>query len=525
MASLARNSLIASICVFLCRFTGLARVAVFTSLFGTTGFLDAFYVAFRIPNLLRDLFAEGALSQSYTSVTAKVRETDGSEAAWELTNKVASQLALLMLCLVSLGIIFTGPLMEWIYTKSPSQEKMVLAIDWCRIMWPYILFASLSALAMGALNIVGVFGLPMLASAAFNIVTVAVGLAIGYMIDPSMQGNALYGFAIAVVIGGLAQWLVQMPRLRREGYRIRPNFKWKDKNVYKIWGLMIPAVIASGTTQFNVLINNYFAVSLGDGPVTALTTAFQLWQLPVGLFGVATGMVVLPTVSRMILNEDRREIGEHIAKALRFVAFFAVPSLVVLGVLGKECISVIFQRGKFDESSVLMTGNILSAYSIGLLGYAGTKVVQPVFLALEKRWVPLVVSVTTLAISVSLNYTFVMVWRKDASWLALTTSVITTLNFLFYFCYLRHQLGSISGRMLWNGVARIGLAGIVFAAIAYAGREWLMEGFTSWNFFYRTFMLALVAGIGGIGYLAVAWVLKTPELISFKQLVLKKLGK
>lgn len=517
MSSLMRSSLIASVCIFLCRFTGMARALVFTSLFGASGFLDAFYTAFRIPNLLRDLFAEGALSQSYTSVTAKVKTTDGDQAAWELTNKVATQLASLMVAIVTIGIILSGPLMELLYTKSPSASATAFATDLCRIMWPFILFASLSALTMGTLNIIGVFGLPMIASAAFNIVTIVFGLLFGYMFDPSFGPKALYGFSIAVVLGGIAQWLVQLPRLRREGYRWKTNFSWKDKNVYKIWGLMIPGVVASGTTQFNVLINNAFALELEKGSVTALTTAFQLWQLPVGLFGVATGMVVLPAVSRMMVGDGRKEVAVHVAKALRFVSFFAVPSVVILGILGEECISVIFQWNKFGADAVAMTGGVLSAYAVGLLGYAGTKIVQPVFLALEKRWVPLIAASTALIISVSLNYTFVRILHKDASWLALTTSVITTLNFLFYFLYLRKQLGGICGKMLLSGFSKIVLAGLVFAAVCYTGKIFLLDGFTSWGFFPRISMLASVGGVGGLLYLAVAWCLRTPELEMLKE--------
>ena len=522
-----KNSLIAAICIFLCRFTGMIRTIVFSALFGQTGYLDAFYTAFRIPNLLRDLFAEGALSQSYTSVTAKVRETHGDTAAWELTNKVFTQLSALMLILVTLGIILSGPLMNLLYTGSSSDSVMALATNCCRIMWPFILVASLSALTMGALNIIGVFGLPMLASAAFNIVTITVGLLLGYIIDPSFGSKALYGFSIAVVLGGVAQWLVQIPRLRKEGYRCRFNTKWRDPNLHKIWLLMLPSVFASGTTQFNVLINNGFALAIqgemSKGSVTALVNAFQLWQLPVGLFGVATGMVVLPAVSRMMVGDKREEVAEHIAKALRFAAFFAVPSLVMLGVLGEQCVSVVFQWGKINPSAVQYTGNILAAYSIGLLGYAGIKIVQPVFLALEKRWTPLIIAIISLTISVSLNYLFVCVWLKDASWLAFTTSIITTLNFLIYFFVLRRHLGGLCGRLLLTGLSKTIAAGAVFALIAYLGKEWFLSGFTSWGFLERFSMFIIISGIGFGSYLAVAWILKIAELEAFKNVLLKKL--
>ena len=350
--SLMRNSLVASGAIFACRLTGMAREIVYTSLFGATGVLDAFYTAFRIPNLLRDLFAEGALSQSYTSVASKTREAEGDAAAWELTNKVATQLSTLMVAIVTLGILFAGPIMEALYSGDHSVTDQLFATDLSRIMWPFIGFASLSALVMGALNMVGVFGLPMLASAAFNVTSIVLGLLIGWFIDPSFGPKALYGFACGVTLGGMAQIAVQLPKLRRTGFRWKPNFQWNDPKIKKIWGLMLPSVLASGVTQFTIFINTGFALNLQKGSVTALTTAFRLWQLPVGLFGVATGMVVLPAVSRMMVGDGRKEVAAHIAKGLRLVAFFAVPAFLILYILGTEFVSSVYQWGRFNQDAV-----------------------------------------------------------------------------------------------------------------------------------------------------------------------------
>ncbi len=517
MSHLVHNSLIASACVLLCRLTGMAREIVYTSLFGLSGFLDAFNTAFRLPNLLRDLFAEGALSQAYTSVAAKVRKTDGDEASWELTAKVVTQLSTLMIAIVSFGIAFAGPLMEALYQGAPSESNMSFATDLCRIMWPFIAFASLSALTMGALNVSGVFGLPMIASAAFNVVSIVLGCGIGYCIDPTFGPKALYGFAIAVTVGGVAQWMVQVPRLRREGFHWRMNFHWKDKNIYKIWGLMLPSVIASGVTQFNVFINTGFALELEAGSVTSLSTAFKLWQLPVGLFGVATGMVVLPSVSRMMVEtEGKKQVGQYIAKALRLVAVFAVPCLVIYCLLADYAVSVVFQWGAFGSEAVSRTGEVLTAYAWGLLGYAGTKVIQPVFLALEKRWIPLIVALIALSLSYGCNYAFVRIFHKDASWLALTTSVITTFNFLFYFIYLRRQLGYMGGNILLSGLAKIAIAGVLMACWCWGGRQLFLVKFLEWNYFARLATMVLLCGSAALVYLSVVWMMKLPELESVK---------
>lgn len=600
MSSLQRKSLIATAAIFCCRFTGLLREVTYTALFGATGALDAFLTAFRVPNMLRDMFAEGALSQSFTSVMSKVEKQDGSQAAWQLTHKVVSQLISLMLCLVSAGVLMAGVFMQWLYPEdahlvaefpadAPAltcvearfqgmregahgmkeaffslsaplkgtgeqaslrvstlnrlnegqsvllstdyrppkgalrvQERSFigLATNLCRIMWPFILLASLSALSMGALNVFGIFGLPNLASAAFNITTIVLGLLFGWLIDPTFGAEALYGFAIAVVCGGAAQVLVQLPKLRSKGYR--PHWDigltWQggklaftDPNVRRIWMLMLPGLIAAGVTQTNIFINTTFALYLPGGAVTALSGAFHLWQLPVALFGVAVGMVVLPSVSRMTLHENGSSIAEHLAQAMRFAAFFAVPSAIFLGLWGEQIVSIFFQRGRFDAAASELTGQVLAAYSLGLLGYAGMKVLQPVFMALEKPWAPAGLALVACALSVGLNYGFVRVLHLGAPWLALTTSLVTSLNFLFYFLYLRRLLGSMACRTLIPGLLRIAGAGCVLGLLCWQTRELFFTDFTSWGFLPRFAALALAGSIAGICYLAACFVLRVPE--------------
>ena len=526
--SLMKNSMIATAAIFACRITGMIREMVYMALFGDKGVLDAFYTAFRIPNLLRDLFAEGALSQSYTSVATKTKSTEGDEATWELTQKIATQLSSLMLVIITLGICFAGPIMQLLYGSDLGEPQhsdydfMGLAVGLNQIMWPFIGFASLSALIMGALNMFGKFGLPMLASAAFNITSVLIGLGLGYYMDPNFGPQALYGFAIGVTLGGIAQMAVQLPALRKTGFRWKLNFHWKGAEVRRIWALMIPSVVASGVTQFNVFINTGFALDLQEGSVVALTGAFRIWQLPVGLFGVATGMVVLPTIAKLIAEKKQSTIAEQVAGAMKLVAFFAIPSVVVLGVLGTEIISLAYQRGQFNENASAYMGQVLSAYSIGLIGYAGTKVVQPVLLALEKKWVPLIVAAISLSISLSLNYYFVYVLHKDASWLALTTSVVTTFTFLFYFFYLRNHLGSIGGKDLCISLTKVVVASLGMAVIYYFGKLWFMQDFVYQGFFYRLFLFGSVVTVGGIVYLGLSWIFKTPELMMAVDKVLKR---
>ena len=605
MASMQKKSLIATAAIFCCRFTGLLREIVYTSLFGATGALDAFLTAFRVPNMLRDMFAEGALSQSFTSVMSKVEKQDGSHAAWGLMHRVSTQLISLMVCIVAIGVMLAGSFMQQLYperarielltpwgaptmlctdaafrgfktdadglkvaifeaqdklrgltpesclrvstiqklehgqkisltcasegvpagiTRVEPRSFMGLATDLCRIIWPFILFASVSALCMGALNVFGVFGLPNLASAAFNLTTVAVGAGVGWLIDPSYGPDALYGFAIAVVCGGAMQVLVQLPKMRQKGYRLHfdiglrwsgRRFEFTDPAARRVWLLMLPGMIAAGITQTNIFINTAFALYLQPGSVTALSSAFHLWQLPVALFGVAVGMVVLPSVSRMTLTsggDAGRDIASHLAKALRFVALFAVPSAIFLSIWGTEIVSVFYQRGRFDAAASAFTGNVLAAYSFGLLAYAGMKVLQPVFLALEKPWAPAGLAMVAFCISVGCNYTFVHILGLPAMYLALTTSIVTTLNFLFYFLYLRHLLGSMACRELVPGLLRICGAGCVLALGCWLVAEFCFGSFTEWGFFSRFGALALGGILGAVVYAASCMAFRVPEL-------------
>ncbi len=613
--SMQKKSLIATSAIFCCRFTGLLREVVYTALFGATAALDAFLTAFRVPNMLRDMFAEGALSQSFTIVMSKVEEQGGREAAWKLTRQVVSQLISLMLCLVALGVLLAGVCMQQLYPErarvvmitspqAPAQgegtaaymglrqnadglkeacfavaaplpgltpescvrvqslEKlytgepvrlgqtqpkeqggiralkveprdfMGLAADLCRIMWPFILFASLSALCMGVLNVFGIFGLPNLASAAFNLTTIALGCSIGWFIDPAFGPNALYGFAVAVVFGGAAQVLVQLPRLRREGYRFGWSFglvwtlgrlSFTNPAARRVWLLMIPGVIAAGITQTYAFINTSFALYLPGGAVTALTSAFHLWQLPVALFGVAVGMVVLPDISRMSLTGgNNRDIPAYLAQAMRFVTFFALPSAVLLGFWGEEIVSIFFQRGRFDAAASALTGQVLTAYSLGLLGYAGMKVLQPVFLALEKPWAPAGLALVACCISLALNYTFVHILHFGAQWLALTTSVVTTLNFLFYFVYLRRLLGSMAMGVLLPGLLRIAAAGAVLGIICWEVKGLFFDDFCNWGFFARFGAMAAAGCAAAVVYLASCYVFRVPELEQFSRRFLRR---
>ena len=290
---------IVGVAILCSRVLGLIRELLFAGLFGAGRNLDAFLMAFRVPNMLRDLFAEGALSAAFITT------------AWRLANKVATLTAVFMSAVTLLGIVFAPQLIEVMTWWSWSPEKTELTILLTRIMWPFILMVSLAALVMGMLNAKQVFGPPAMASSFFNLGSIIGGVALGWWLDPQFGARSLIGLSIGTLIGGLWQLTAQFPSLRRVGYKYRPDFQWRDEGVRTVLGLMAPAVIAASVVQVNVLVNSGFAARLGDGPVSWLNIAFRLMQLPLGIFGVAVATVTLPLVSRSAAVGSRGHRPHH----------------------------------------------------------------------------------------------------------------------------------------------------------------------------------------------------------------------
>src|ERR1700736_5726403 len=282
---------VVGIAILCSRVLGLIREVVFAALFGAGRNLDAFLMAFRVPNMLRDLFAEGALSTAFITTFSKRIATEGDASAWRLASKVATLTVVFMSAVTLLGILFAPQLIEVMTWWSWSPEKTAMTILLTRIMWPFILLVSLAALVMGMLNAKHVFGPPAMASSYFNLGSIIGGVAIGWWLDPHFGARSLTGLAIGTLIGGMWQLTAQFPSLRRVGYKYRADFQWRDEGVRAVLGLMAPAVIAASVVQVNVLVNSGFAARLTDaaghvidGPVSWLTIAFRLMQLPLGIF-------------------------------------------------------------------------------------------------------------------------------------------------------------------------------------------------------------------------------------------------
>lgn len=493
------------------RLLGLVREQVFAALFGGGMAMDAFTAAFRIPNLLRDLFAEGALSTAFVTTFSKTIARGGDADAWRLAHKVATMTALVLGLLCIVGIIFSGQLVH-LLAPGFDPEKAALTAQLTRIMFPFILLVSLAALTMGMLNAKNVFGVPAMASSFFNIGSIVGGVGLGYWIDPHFGTRALIGLAFATLIGGALQLAVQLPSLARLGYRFRPDFHWRDPGVKAILLLMGPAVIAASTTQFNVLVNSMFASTLGDGAIFWLAIAFRLMQLPLGVFGVALGSVTLPLLSRLAVAGRLDAFRSELARAIRWALLLTLPSTVGLIMLAEPIISVLYQHGKFTAFEAGQAAGALRFYAIGLAGYAALKVLVNAFYALDRRKTPMLVSFLAVGLNLVFNwlFTFRLGWGHRG--LAFSTGCLATFNFLVLYFLMQIQLKGLETRRLFLLLLKVAVSSAALAAVCVASSHWLLADWPHQTLLLKATALLATVLVGGLVFAICGVLLHINEL-------------
>src|ERR1700681_3415709 len=472
---------IIGLAVMCSRVLGLVREQVCAALFGGGGAMDAFTAAFRIPNLLRDLFAEGALSTAFVTTFTKTIALGGDDAAWHLANKVATLTAVVLGVLCAAGMVFSA---ELVAALAPgfAPEKAALSAQLTRIMFPFILLVSIAALVMGMLNSKSVFGVPAMASSFFNLGSIVGGVSLGYWIDPHFGPRALLGLGAATVLGGALQLAVQLPSLARLGYRFRPDFRWRDAGVKAILLLMGPSVRAASTPQCNVLVNSMLSRPFGDGPLFWLSIAFRLIQLPLGLFGVALGTVTLPLLSRLVVAGQMTGFRAELARAMRLALLLTIPSTVGLMMLAEPIISVLYQHGRFDAYEAAQAAGALRFYALGLAGYAALKVLVNAFYALDRRKTPMFVSFLAVALNLLLNWIFTFRLGWGYRGLAFSTGCIATVNFLLLYALMRRQLKGLESRRMLVMLAKVAAAAAALAAVCAASSHWLLADWETQSF-------------------------------------------
>lgn len=527
--SVARSAGIVSLAVMGSRVLGLVREQVFAAYFGA-GFLnDAFQVGFRIPNTLRDLFAEGALSAAFVKTFTDYLEDKekGEEAAWRLASMVMNALAVVLSVITILGIIFAPQIVSLI-ARDFSPEKAQLATTLTRIMFPFILLVALAAVAMGVLNSKRHFGVPASASTLFNVGSIAGGLALAFWLSggswqspqepdvvPSAAAQwAIIGMAIGTLIGGGLQFLIQVPSLLRVGFRFRPLISFADPGVRRVMRLMGPAVIGTAAVQINVLINTFYASNI-EGGVSWLGYAFRLMQFPIGVFGVAIGTATLPTISRFAARGDIAGFRATLSSSLGLVFLLTIPSACGLVVLGRPIISLIYERGVFTAGDTEMVAVALSAYSIGLAGYAAIRVLSPAFYALNDARTPMLISLFSIAVNAVASF-FFRAWLAPYGYghagLALSTSCVALINFFALILLMRRRIERLEGRQILSSFVRISVASAALSVSCYIVYLWLYRYLGEGGVRVRLVETIIPIAVGALVFFASARLLRVKEL-------------
>jgi len=497
-SSFARNVGYVGFATFLSRILGLVREQTFAGLFGAGTFTDAFNAAFKIPNLLRDLFAEGALSSAFVPTFTEYHKTRSPEATRALVNIVITALLTLLLVITAAGLYYAGDIVRWIapgFEKVPG--KVALTIDMTRIMMPFLMLVALAAVFMGILNSLGYFFMPAFAPALFNLGMIMSG----FILCPIfgwMGYNPIVGMAVGVMIGGFMQMGIQYRKLRALGYNFRPSFNFGHEGFRRVAWLMLPATIGLAATQVNIFINTNLASTLAEGAISYLNYSFRLMQLPIGIFGVAIASVTLPIISAQIARGERDKLSETITNSMSLVFLLTIPATFGLIFLREPIISLLYEHGKFTRQDTLNTGYALVGYSIGLFGYSSVKILAPIFYAFNETRIPVLASISSVVCNIALN--FILIEKYYYFGLALATSITMLLNFLILFIFIKLRVRGISIRKISGAFFKITLVSLVMGIVLFYIYDGVFIGmkpmFYGFNTLFNLFCLGILIPLG-----------------------------
>lgn len=499
--SALRSTLLVSAFTLASRVMGLVREQLFAILLGAGFYADAFVVAFRIPNLLRDLFAEGALSAAFVPTFARVEKEKGKEAAWRAANCIVGALLSVVGLITVLGIVFATPIVHLFAPGFAAQPgKTELTIELARIMMPFLPVVSLAAVMMGMLNARGSFGTPALAPTLFNLAAIVVG--IGLKLAGAQPHTAVIGWSAGTLAGGFLQFAVQVPPLWKQGYRPIPILTgaWRDESVRRVARLMAPATVGLAATQINIFVNTQFASSQ-PGANAWLNYAFRLLYLPIGIFGVAIATVTTTSLAKSAAAGDMAEMKAGLNRGLRHVAFLTVPATVGLIVLAEPVIGLLFQHGRFKASDTQATALALIAYAIGLYAYSGVKVAAPAFYALDRTRVPLIASAGAVVTNIALNV-IAFRWIGYVG-LAIGTSLGAWMNLAVLTGSFRSFTKGVPGpKGLFGQLARVALASAIMGLVVWGTLHVAQPALAG---FGDTVRARAVRALGGVGLGAVVY--------------------
>lgn len=492
----------------LSRILGYIRDMLIANMFGATLAADAFYVAYRIPNLLRRLLGENSLSSSFIPVFTQYLTNKSKKESQQLVSVVVTVLLLVLSVLTVAGIIFAPLLVRLIapgFAKDP--QKLALTIQLTRIMFPFMIAIGLAALSMGILNSLHKFVIPALAPCFLSIS----GIFFVLTICPLME-TPIKGLAIGVLIGGFGQLIFQIPSVIKNNFWVKLKLDLSHPGLRRIGFLMVPAIIGLSVNQINIFVDTICASLLKEGSITALYYANRLVQFPLALFGTAIATVTLPILSRSIAENNLKEMKTTLSLSLRMVIFTMIPSSIGLIVLGKPIIMVLFQRGEFSSQATMMTSSALFFYSLGLFADASVKIVVSAFYSFQDTRTPVKTASICMIINIVLD--IILMRTLQVGGLALATAIASFVNIFLLFILLRKRIGQLGGKEIIKCFIKTAIAGIIMGIACYFVAFFLFENK------YLKVSISLLVSI--MVFIAAAHILKIKEMESVLKLFAKK---
>ncbi len=480
------------------RVLGFVRDMIFARLFGAGMTTDAFFVAFKIPNFLRRLFAEGAFSQAFVPVLSEYKETGSRENLKGFIDKTAGSLALTLIVVTVVGVL-VAPLLVMMFAPGflGQTDQFEMTVEMLRITFPYLFFISSTAFAGGILNTFQRFAIPAVTPAILNLCLISAAI----WLAPHMS-NPIIALAWGVFIAGMAQLMFQFPALMRLGLLPRLRFGFGDAGVRKILRLMVPAIVGVSVTQINLLVDTLIASFLAAGSVTWLYYSDRLVEFPLGVFGIALATVILPNLSKNHVANKPREFSQSLDWGLRWVLVIGSPAAIGLLLLAEPILSTLFQYDEFSHNDVLMASKSLMAYAGGLLAFILVKVLVPAYTSRQDMRTPVRYGIVAMLANIVLN--IILVFQFAHAGLALATSIASFINAGLLLKHLLREKVYIPAKGWLVFVCRIVIANLAMMFVLIMAVD--VSLWQSWSAFDRSWYLMLWVGCGMLVYCAILWI-------------------
>lgn len=494
-----------SIATAVSRILGFVRDILLARIFGATGSTDAFFIAYRIPNLFRELFAEGSMSAAFIPVFTETLTKEGRDDARRLASSVLAFLICVISVVCLLGMLCAPYVVSAIapgFIKSP--DKFELTVKLTRIMFPFLFFISIAALAKGILNSLKSFFVPALAPIFLNL-----SIIVSALFFASKFEVPLIAIGLAVSVGGALQVVIQLPDLMKKKFLVRPVFSFAHPGLKKIMRLLLPAMLGMGVAQVNIFISTIFVSYLSGGAATYLYYAMRFVHLPVGIFGVAMATAVLPSLSGQAAKGDTEALRETFSFSLRLLFFITLPAMAGLMALSEPIIHVLLQRGEFTALATSETAYALMFYSSGLWAFVGTRIVASVFYSMQDTKTP--VKIAVLSVVTNIIFSLLLMGPLRHGGLAFANAIASAVNFIVLFYLLRKKLGKVDGEKIVRSFIKTGAGAAVMGVAAYYAIRWY-EWTDSTTIFAKAGVLAGVILVCAGIYLMIMHLIKSEEL-------------